>query len=120
MAWGITFGPITIFGWGGSIWSSWIDWYLWSSWLVDGSGNMATWAWVKRLLLSWAWKIGSFLWLVAVWALVYAALMMTLSAWEEEKVKKAKDMVKWTLLWFLGIILASSIIAVVVKFMYLF
>lgn len=72
----------------------------------------------KSKILDWTQRIGWFLWLIAVWAIVYAWFMMTISTWEEEKIKKAKDIIKWALLWFLWIILAWSLITIVVNFMY--
>ena len=81
--------------------------------------NIETWV-LKWKIIYWVKKIAWFLGLVAVWALVYAGFMMAISGWEEEKVKKAKDIVKWTILWFLWIVVASSLIAVVVNFMYSF
>lgn len=74
----------------------------------------------KDSILIWIRNIAWFLGLIAVWSLVYAAFMMTISGWEEEKTKKAKDIVKWTILWFLWIVTASSLIAIIVNFMYSF
>lgn len=92
---------------------SWTD-------LVDSSWDVSIEWSFKDKLIDWSSKIAWFLWLIAVWALVYAAFMMTISWGEEEKIKKAKDIIKWTILWFLGVVLASSLIAIVVKFMYSF
>jgi len=88
--------------------------------LVDPWYDLDIDSWFKYKILDWVRNIAGFLGLVAVWALVYAAFMMTISGWEEEKVKKAKDIVKWTLLWFLWVVTASSLIAIVVNFMYSF
>lgn len=74
----------------------------------------------KVSVLIWIKNIAWFLGLISVWALVYAAFMMTISGWEEEKIKKAKDIIKWTILWFLWVVLASSLITIIVKFMYNF
>ena len=76
--------------------------------------------WFKSKIIDWAKKIAWFLGLIAVWALVYAAFMMAISGWEEEKIKKAKDIVKWTTLWFLWIVTASSLITIIINFMYSF
>ena len=45
-------------------------------------------SWFKSQIVDWVKNIAWFLGLIAVWALVYAAFMMTISGWEEEKVKK--------------------------------
>jgi hypothetical protein len=59
-----------------------------------------------------------FLWVLAVGTIVYGAFLLTLSAWEDEKVKKAKDIIKWGIIWFLGVISASGIIFLIVNIMY--
>jgi hypothetical protein len=56
--------------------------------------------------------------IIAVWALVFAALKMTLSQWKDEDIKKAKDIIKWTLIWYLALISAWAIIAIVINFIY--
>ena len=98
--------------------SSAIDWCLWGSKLVDSSWNMAIEANFKDKVNGWIIKLGWFLWLMAIWAIVWWSFMMVISTWEEEKTKKAKDMIKWAILWFLWIVLASSLITLVINFMY--
>ena len=85
---------------------------LQSDWLIEWS--------VKNQLLVWITIIAWTLWFFAVWSIVYWSFMLVISTWEEEKIKKAKDMIKWSILWFLGIILAASIITIIVEFMYSF
>ena len=98
--------------------SSAIDWCLSDSKLVDSSWNMAIEESFKDKLNDWIKKIGWFLGLIAIWAIVWGSFMMVISTGEEEKTKKAKDMIKWAILWFLWVVLASSLIALVVNFMY--
>ena len=74
------------------------------------------WFWTQ--IKTWTNNISLYLWIFAVWSIVFWSLMMTLSAWEEEKIKKAKDIIKWGIIWFLWIIFASAIINLVVKIMY--
>ncbi|MDD5212921.1 MAG: hypothetical protein PHG82_00630 [Candidatus Gracilibacteria bacterium] len=56
--------------------------------------------------------------LIAVGALVFAGLKMTLSQGKDEDLKKAKDIIKWTLIGYLGMISAGAIIAIVINFIY--
>lgn len=56
--------------------------------------------------------------IIAVWSLVFAALKMTLSQWKDEDIKKAKDIIKWTIIWYLALISAWAIIAIVINFIY--
>lgn len=95
-----------------------IDSCLWWTDLVDSAWDMSIELDFKTKILDWITKIVWFLWLIAVWSLVYASFMMTISWWEEEKIKKAKDIIKWSLLWFLWIVLAWSLITLIVNFMY--
>ena len=86
--------------------------------LVDWSNaNIDNW-WLQDLINNIVAKIWTYLWLLAVWAIVYGWLLMTLSTWDDEKIKKAKDIIKWALIGFLGVIFASSIILLVVNVMY--
>lgn len=86
--------------------------------LVQNEWNLDLKDWFKGVVMGWIIKIASVLWLFAVWALVYAAFLFTISAWEDEKIKKAKDIIKWSILWFLWVIWASSLIAILVNIMY--
>lgn len=83
----------------------------WTDSWIDGM-------WVSVKIKNWVNNISLYLLIFAVWSIVYGGLMMTLSAWEEEKIKKAKDIVKWWIVWFLWLISASAIISLIVKIMY--
>ncbi len=74
--------------------------------------------WVKDLISSWVANIASVLWILAVWSIVYGSLLLTLSSGDDEKVKKAKDVIKWWIIWFVWLISASTIILLVVNIMY--
>jgi hypothetical protein len=93
------------------------DCELWKKLVEPWNVDIGGWQF-KNSILIWVKNIAWFLGLVSVSALVYAAFMMTISGWEEEKIKKAKDIIKWTILWFLWIVLAGSLITIIVKFMY--
>lgn len=102
------------FNW--SVWSA-LDTCLSDSNLVDWS-NWTIEVWLKNLINNWVKNIWSVLWLLAVWFIVYWSLLLTLSAWEDEKIKKAKDVIKWSIIGFLWVIFASSIVLLVVNVMY--
>ena len=67
---------------------------------------------------AWTNNIAIALSILAVASIVFGSLQMTLSAWEDEKITKAKDIVKWWIIWFIGVISASSIIKVLVAVIY--
>lgn len=75
-------------------------------------------SWFKDKIIKWTQNIALYLGIASVFAIVLSALMMTISAWEDEKVSKAKNIFKWAIFWLLWIILASTIITLVVKFIY--
>lgn len=52
--------------------------------------------WVVYTLI---WEFIQFVWLFAVIALILSGIMFLLSWWDEEKVKKAKLWITWSLLW---------------------
>lgn len=74
--------------------------------------------WFKTQISTIVKNISIALSLIAVWALVFAGLKMTLSQWKDEDLKKAKDIIKWTLIWYLWMISAWAIIAIVINFIY--
>jgi hypothetical protein len=55
---------------------------------------------------------------MAVGALVYAAILFQFANGEDEKIKKAKDIVKWTIIGFILLISASGIIYIVINVMF--
>jgi len=74
--------------------------------------------WFKETILKWVKNISIFLSLMAVWSIVYWALLLTISTGEDEKIKKAKDTVKWWMIWFLAIISAWWLIAIIIELVY--
>jgi len=72
----------------------------------------------KSMITNWIDNIALILWLMAVGSLIYGALSMTLSTGDDEKIKKSKDIVKWSLIWFIWILSATTIVTLVINFMY--
>ncbi len=70
---------------------------------------------VKQKIKSWTTALAGLLWLLAVGAIVYGGLLMTLSWGEDEKIKKGKDVVKWSILGFLAVVMIGSVIRIVVE-----
>lgn len=74
--------------------------------------------WFKEVMQWWVQTLGSVLAILAVGAIVYGSLLLVLSGWEEEKLKKWKDVVKWSMLGFLWVIFAGVLITIVVNVMF--
>lgn len=72
----------------------------------------------KSMISNWVENIALILGLLSVGSLIYGALSMTLSTWDDEKIKKSKDIVKWSIIWFIAILSASTIVSLVINFMY--
>lgn len=112
------------------LWSCGFDWDVWAS--IDAcvsTTSVLTVEWELDITENWGidfkdiingviWKIAGALLLIAIGAIVYSGLVMVISAWEEEKIKKAKEILKWAILGSLAIVIASWLIALVVNFVY--
>jgi len=95
-----------------------LKWCLSSTSLVNPWDDVSL-DWKFSSKLKWIIKIiASILSLWAILWIVYGSFQMITSWWEDEKIKKWKDVIKWSIIWFLWVVLASSIIALIVSFMY--
>lgn len=74
--------------------------------------------WFRNIINEWIVNISLVLWVLAVWSLVYAAMLMQFSWWEDELIKKSKNIIKWTIIGFILLISASGIVYVVVNVMF--
>ena len=90
----------------------------WKMQLVDPWENVEVDDWFKVKITEWTTKIATFLALWAIFSIVFGSLKMVLSWWEEEKIKKAKDIIKWWMLGLLWVVSAGFLISVVVKLVY--
>lgn len=99
----------------GSI-SSFLNWckpktVVWAS-------DMKIESWFKTAINKWVVNISLILWVLAVWALVYAWFLMQLSGWADEKIKKSKDIITWTVVWIIALTWASGVIYIVVNLIF--
>ncbi len=74
--------------------------------------------WFKNILLKWIKNIAVYLWVIAVFAIVLASAMMTISTWDDEKINKAKNILKWAIFWLLWVMFASTIITLIINIIY--
>ncbi len=88
--------------------------------LVGSEAKIIGWDWFKQTINTWTKNISLYLWIGAVLWIVYGSFMMTISTWEDEKINKAKDIIKWSIIWFLWLISASFIINLIVRVIYSF
>jgi len=88
------------------------------NWDVVDAKNLKVDDGFKKTIISWTKKIGWFLGIWAIFAIAFGSLKMTMSWWEEEAIKKGKDIVKWWVLGFLLVVSAGFIVAFVVNIIY--
>ena len=100
----------------GDVWDA-LAWCLSGTQLVQSGDFRVEWDF-KNKINSWTRAIAWILWLLAVGAIVYGALLMTISGGEDEKIKKWKDVVKWSIIGFIAVVTASALISVVVNFIF--
>lgn len=74
--------------------------------------------WLQEKLLTWKNRLAFYLWIAAVFSIAFSWFIMTISAWNEEKINKAKTVFNWSIAWFLIIVLGATIITVIVKLFY--
>ena len=90
----------------------------WETDLVETWDNLEVADWLKTKLTEWTTKIATFLALGAIFAIVFGSFKMVLSQWEEEAIKKAKDIIKWWIIGLVWVVSAGFIVSVVVKLVY--
>ena len=90
----------------------------WETYLVPTGGNLSVEEGFKQKIIYWNQKIATFLALWAIFSIVFGSLKMVLSAGEEEKIKKAKDIIKWWMVGLLAVVSAGFIVSLVVKLVY--
>jgi len=59
--------------------------------------------------------------ILALWAVLWIAywsFLMVTATWEDEKIKKWKDVIKWSIIGFLWVVLASSLIVLITRFIF--
>lgn len=88
--------------------------------LEDWEGLKASGENFANMIHTWIRAIWFYLWIFAVFFLAYAWFLLVTSAWKEEKISRAKTVVLWTLVWFLLVIFAATIVALIIRLFYKF
>jgi hypothetical protein len=85
---------------------------------VAGTTDYTLETWLKTQVNKWIANVSILLWFIAVAVLVYAAFLFQFAAGEDENITKAKNVIKYTLLWVLLLISSGSIIYVIINTVY--
>lgn len=86
--------------------------------LVKAENLKVDWNWFKNKIIDWRNRLLFFIWIFAVFWLAFSGFTLVTSAWNDEKINKAKWIFKWTIIWFLAGIFASAIITIVINLFY--
>lgn len=92
------------------------DCLSWTDLVNAWNAKIEDWFW--DYIKTWTNNIALYLWVFAVFAIVFGSIMLTISAWEDEKISKAKNIIKWWILGFLAVISASFIINLIIRIVY--
>lgn len=86
--------------------------------LVKWDWDLTVTEWFRNYITKWTNNIALYLWVLAVFWIALWSLMLVISTWEEDKVSKAKTIIKWSIIWFVAVITASFIINLIIRIMY--
>jgi len=74
--------------------------------------------WFNNFILGWVESISGILALATVGVIAYGSFMFTISTWEDDKITKAKDIIKWGIIGFIGILTANALIELIINILY--
>ncbi|NDK08412.1 hypothetical protein EOM39_04155 [Candidatus Gracilibacteria bacterium] len=72
----------------------------------------------KDLIVSFVNKIGTILAVVAVGSIAYGSMVIVISGGNDEKIKKGRNIIKWSLVGFLILVSAAGIIKLIIYIVY--
>lgn len=85
--------------------------------------TQSTWAWykvedVKKKILVITTNLLLLAWALAIWWIVYAWILFTTAYWDDGKIKKAKDSIKWSLIWFFAALASQQLVNAIINLIY--
>jgi hypothetical protein len=83
--------------------------------LVIQADNLAAGRDTNELIKGYIRSLWWILWVIAILMIVYSGFLMTLSWGDDEKIKKWKDVFKWTIIWFIALVSAGGIISLLIS-----
>lgn len=88
----------------------------WST--VIQSDDLTVSGWFKTIIINFIKNISIILALAAIWFIAYGSMFLVASWWNDEKIKKWKNIIMWSLIWFAWLVSASWLIAIIVNLIY--
>jgi hypothetical protein len=55
---------------------------------------------------------------LAVWSIAYGSMVIVTSVWADDKITKWRNIIKWSLVWFLILVSAAWLIKLIIYVMY--
>lgn len=83
------------------------------NWIQDADGTDVS-SYIQRVV----WYLITFTYVIAVILIIYAWVLILISAWEDENVNKWKDIIKYTIIWVITIFLANSIVKFIMNILW--
>lgn len=99
------------------VWSS-LEWCLWNKDVIQWEWNLNVESWFKQLIIDFIEKISIILAILAVWSIAYWSMVIVTSVWNDEKIKKWRNIIQWSLVWFVILVAASWIIQLIIYIIY--
>lgn len=104
-------------------------------WIIDGKSKSAGPSWgpitltsssnagyeiynAKNKIIAITQKLAILASVLAVWWIVYAAIMLTTAYWDDGKVKKWKDAIKFSVIGFLVVIISQQLVNAIINLIY--
>nr|MDD3720144.1 hypothetical protein [Candidatus Gracilibacteria bacterium] len=85
---------------------------------TGSGGNLKVSGGFKIVILNFIKNVGTILALAAIGFIAYGSMVLVSSGGNDEKIKKGKNIIKWALIGFTGLVAASGIIAIIINLIY--
>ncbi len=95
-----------------------MEWCLGNADLIQWWPNLYVEDWFKIMIVDFIKKISTFLAILAVGSIAYWSMVMVTSVWSDEKIKKWRNIIKWSLIWFVVLVSAAWIIQSIIYIVY--
>ncbi len=95
-----------------------LDWCLDNKDLIETNGDLKVDSWFKALIITFVKKISIILAVLAVWSVAYWSMVIVISVWNDEKIKKWRNIIQWSLVWFAILVSAAWIIKLIIYIIY--
>lgn len=86
--------------------------------LMPSQSDLKAEKWLKKMLVEFIKKISTILAVLAVWSIAYWSMVIVASAWSDDKIKKWRNIIKWSIIGFVVLVSASWLVKIVIYLVY--